>query len=281
MRETVAKYFLDRKQQGRKLCLLTCYDYSFAKILDAAGLDAVLVGDSLANVVLGYSSTKEVSLEEMLNHTRAVKKAMEKTFVIADMPFSAYQINSSRAVDNALRFIDEAGADCIKIEWFEEFVDIAEKIIKKGIPVMAHIGLTPQTADKLGGFKVQGRNALDAQRLFQQAGLCQDLGCFSVVLECVPFKVSQVITSKLNVPTIGIGSGRGCSGQILVSYDLLGLTSGNIPKFVRKYADLSFLSRKAVENFVRNVVEGSFPDKAESFSIPEEEFVKFKEAIGE
>jgi len=278
--KSISQHFLEKKQKGEKLCLLTCYDYSFAKALDKAGLDAVLVGDSLANVVLGYAFTKEVGIEEMLKHTQAVRKAMERTFVIADMPFSAYQIDREKGVENALRFIEESQADCVKLEWFENFPYTAENIIKKGIPVMGHIGLTPQTADKLGGFKVQARQSFEAERVFQQAKLCQEIGCFSLVLECVPYKVSEIIASKLKIPVIGIGAGKGCDGQILVLYDLLGLTFGKVPKFVRKYADMASLINSAAQSFIEDVIAGRFPKEEESFSINQEEFNKFKEAVG-
>ena len=198
----------------RKLTMLTAYDYPLASLIDRAGIDMVLVGDSVANVVLGLDSTTKVGMSEMLHHAKAVRRAVKNALVIGDMPFESYQLNPDEAVKNARRFIDEAGCDCVKLEWFEKCLEVTEKIIQAGIPVMGHIGLTPQTADKLGGFKVQGKDAEAGQRLIDQASALEKLGCFSIVLECVPDKLAEIITRKLKIPTIGIGAGVNCDGQV-------------------------------------------------------------------
>jgi 3-methyl-2-oxobutanoate hydroxymethyltransferase len=240
----------------RKITMLTAYDYPIAYLVDQAGIDMILVGDSLANVVLGLKSTTEVGMAEMLHHAQAVTRAVEHALVIGDMPYESYQVNPAEAVNNARRFIEEAKCDCVKLEWFARCLEVTEEIIKAGIPVMGHIGLTPQTADKLGGFKVQGKDAEAAQRLIKQAQDLEKAGCFAIVLECVPDKIAQIITEKLKIPTIGIGAGVHCDGQVLVIHDLLGLFQRYTPKFVKKYIDLSPLILKALQEYKREVTEG-------------------------
>ena len=254
-----------------KLAMLTAYDFSFASILDEAGIDIILVGDSMANVLLGMPSTKEISFREMFNHTRAVRKAVKRALVVADMPYVSYQRNRKKALYYAKKFIEEAGADAVKIEWFSHCEEITRVFVKNNIPVMGHIGLTPQTADKIGGFKVQGKNSQKALALIKQAKILDDIGVFSLVIECVPSKISRLITEEIKAVTIGIGAGSFCDGQVLVLYDLLGLYKKIKPKFVRLYIDLSSLINQAVSNFVRDTKNGSFPSKEESFSIKEEE----------
>ena len=258
----------------RKITMLTAYDYPIANLVDRAGIDIVLVGDSLANVVLGLTSTTQVGMEEMLHHAKAVRRAVKEAFVIADMPFNSYQVNSQDSIKNALRFIKEAGAQAVKLEWFCSFPQVTEQIIKAGIAVMGHIGLTPQTADKIGGFKVQGKDAQAAQKLIDQALILEKLGCFAVVLECVPDKISELITKTLQIPTIGIGAGIHCDGQVLVINDMLGLFQSYTPKFVKKYVNLSPIILKAVEEFKNEVIQEKFPDPEHSFTIKEEEFKK-------
>jgi 3-methyl-2-oxobutanoate hydroxymethyltransferase len=258
----------------RKITMLTAYDYPLASLLDKAGIDMILVGDSLANVVLGLKSTREVGMNEMLHHAKAVTRAARHALVIGDMPYESYQINPQDSVKNAQRFIEEAKCDTVKLEWFDGCLEVTKKVIKAGIPVMGHIGLTPQTADKLGGFKVQGKDAQAAQRLIKQAEDLEKLGCFSIVLECVPDKIAQLITQKLKIPTIGIGAGQYCDGQVLVIHDLLGLFERYTPKFVKKYIDLSPLILKAIEEYRNEVIQGKFPTKKYSFSIKEEELKK-------
>ncbi|MDD5409263.1 MAG: 3-methyl-2-oxobutanoate hydroxymethyltransferase [Candidatus Omnitrophica bacterium] len=258
----------------RKITMLTAYDYPIAELVDRAGIDMILVGDSLANVVLGLDSTTKVGMPEMLHHAKAVRRAVKNALLIADMPYESYQLNPEDSVKNAKRFINEAGAQAVKLEWFERCLEVTEKITSEGIPVMGHIGLTPQTVDKIGGFKVQGKDAAAAQRLIEQAIELEKKGCFAIVLECVPDKISGLISSKIRIPTIGIGAGVHCDGQVLVIHDMLGLFSRYTPKFVKKYADLSPLITKAVEDFRNEVVQEKFPSEQYSFSIKEEEFKK-------
>ncbi len=258
----------------RKITMLTAYDYPIAELIDMAGIDMILVGDSLANVVLGLDSTTEVGMPEMLHHAKAVRRAVKNALLIADMPYNSYQLNPKEALKNAQRFINEAGAQAVKLEWFEHCLEVTEQIVKANIPVMGHIGLTPQTIDKIGGFKVQGKDAQAAQNLINQAIELEKKGCFSIVLECVPDKIAGLISDKIKIPTIGIGAGANCDGQVLVINDMLGLFSRHTPKFVKKYADLSSLISKAVNDFKNEVLQEKFPSKEHSFSIKEEEFKK-------
>jgi 3-methyl-2-oxobutanoate hydroxymethyltransferase len=261
----------------QKITMLTAYDYPIAYLVDKAGIDMILVGDSLANVVLGLQSTTEVGMQEMIHHAKAVTRAVGCAMVIGDMPYESYQVNPEEAVNNARRFIEEAKCDAVKLEWFDRCLEVTEKIVRTGIPVMGHIGLTPQTADKLGGFKVQGKDAQAAKILIEQALNLEKAGCFSIVLECVPDKIAKIITEKLKIPTIGIGAGIHCDGQVLVIHDLLGLFQRYTPKFVKKYADLSASILKAIEEYKNEVIQGKFPDKEHSFSIKEVELKKLKE----
>jgi len=246
--------------------MLTAYDYPIASFLDEAGIDIILVGDSLANVVLGLESTTQVGMKEMLHHTRAVVRAVRNTIVVGDMPFDSYQLNPRAAVDNARQFIEE-GCQAVKLEWFDDCPQVASAIAKAGIAVMGHVGLTPQNAQKLGGMKVQGKDAASAKAIIENAGIMQESGCFSVVLECIPQEVAKVITAQLKIPTIGIGAGPHCDGQVLVINDLLGLFSRYQPKFSKKYADLGPLILKAVKDYKQDVISGKFPDDAHSFHL--------------
>lgn len=258
----------------RKITMLTAYDYPTACLVDKAGIDIILVGDSLANVVLGLESTTQVGMPEMLHHTKAVARGIKNAILIADMPYSAYQLNINECVLNAQRFISEAGCQGVKLEWFDNCLKVTTQIIQAQIPVMGHIGLTPQTADRIGGFKCQGKDAQAAQELIKQAVELEEAGCFAIVLECVPDKIAQIITKKLHIPTIGIGAGIHCDGQVLVINDLLGIFDRYTPKFVKKYADLSGIILAAVENFKNDVLQEKFPTLQHSFSIKEEELKK-------
>jgi len=258
----------------RKITMLTAYDYPMACLVDKAGIDIILVGDSLANVVLGLESTTQVGMPEMLHHAKAVRRAVKNSTLIADMPYSSYQLNPDECVTNAQRFITEAGCRGVKLEWFDNCLKVTEQIIQAQIPVMGHIGLTPQTADKIGGFKCQGKDAQTANRLINQAVELEKKGCFAIVLECLPDKIAEIITKKIKIPTIGIGSGIHCDGQVLVINDLLGLFERYTPKFVKKYADLSGLILAAVENFKNEVMQEKFPAPQHSFTIKEEELKK-------
>jgi 3-methyl-2-oxobutanoate hydroxymethyltransferase len=215
-------------------------------------------------------------MNEMLHHAKAVTRAVTNSLVVGDMPFGSYQVNPEDSVRNAKRFIVEAGCDCVKLEWFDKCLEVTEAVIKSGIPVMGHIGLTPQTADKLGGFKVQGKDAEAAQRLIDQALALEKLGCFAVVLECVPDKIAELITGKLKIPTIGIGAGVHCDGQVLVIHDMLGLFERYTPKFVKKYLNLSPMISRAIEEFKADVINAKFPGQEHTFAIKEEELNKLK-----
>ncbi len=275
--KTTVNDIRDRKQSGPKITMLTAYTFPVASLIDRSGIDIILVGDSLANVLLGLESTKGVKMQEMIYHSQAVTRAVKSALVVGDMPYESYQVDPSKSVDNAKRFINEAGCDAVKVEWFEQCLEVTTSVVKSGISVMGHIGLTPQTADKLGGFKVQGKSALAAQGLIQQALDLERAGCFAIVLECVPSKVAEMITARLSIPTIGIGAGSGCDGQVLVTYDLLGLFERFRPKFVKQYVDLSSQIRKAVENYKSEVISGEFPAKEHEFTITDEEFKKISQ----
>jgi 3-methyl-2-oxobutanoate hydroxymethyltransferase len=263
----------------RKITMLTAYDYPLASLIDEAGIDIILVGDSLANVVLGLKSTKDVGMPEMIHHAKAVTRAVKHSLVIGDMPYESYQLNSSQTVKNAVRFINEAKCDAVKIEWFDACVEAAKKIIKAGIPVMGHIGLTPQTADKLGGFKVQGKDAERALELIRQAKALEKAGCFAIVLECIPDEITKIITRKIKIPTIGIGAGKYSDGQVLVTYDILGLFKAFSPKFVKRYVDLSAHISAALENYKNDVLGNKFPLKEHSFGISDDEVKKLEKLV--
>ena len=267
---------IQKKLNSIPITMLTAYSYPLASIIDSAGVDIVLDGDSLANVVLGLKSTTSITMDQMLYHTKAVRRAIENSLLIADMPFKGYQINVNDSLNNAKRFIDEAGCDGVKVEWFNKCPDVVKKIASNGINVMAHIGLTPQTADKIGGFKVQGRDANSAKHLIEQALLLEDLGAFSIVLECVPDKLAKIITKKLKIPTIGIGAGADCDGQVLVTHDLLGLVKGFKPKFVKEYANLYDQIKKAINHFKEDVEKRQFPTKDFSYTMSDDEIKKIE-----
>jgi 3-methyl-2-oxobutanoate hydroxymethyltransferase len=261
----------------RKITMLTAYDFPLASLMDKAGIDMILVGDSVANVVLGLDSTTKVGMTEMIHHSKAVTRAVKYALVVGDMPYESYQVNPKGAVKNAQRFIDEAKCDAVKLEWFDKCLEVTAEIIKAGVPVMGHIGLTPQTADKIGGFKVQGKDAAAAKRLIEQALALEELGCFSIVLECVPEKLAELITKKLKIPTIGIGAGLYCDGQVLVTHDMLGLFERFTPKFVKKYINLSPLILEAIEQYKKEVTQQKFPGPEHSFTIKPEELKKIEE----
>ena len=261
-------------KNNRRITMLTAYDYPLASLIDRAGIDIILVGDSVANVVLGLDSTTQVGMTEMLHHSKAVTRAVKHSLVIGDMPYESYQVDPGESVKNAFRFINEAGCDAVKLEWFDKCIEVTAQIINAGIAVMGHIGLTPQTADKIGGFKVQGKDAETARRLIRQANDLQAQGCFSIVLECVPDKIARMITEGLNIPTIGIGAGAGCDGQVLVTHDLLGLFERFKPKFVKQYINLAPEIQKAIEEYKKEVLDGQFPTPAHSFTIKDEELEK-------
>ncbi|MBI4309848.1 MAG: 3-methyl-2-oxobutanoate hydroxymethyltransferase [Candidatus Omnitrophica bacterium] len=261
---------LAKKASGEKITMLTAYDYPTALLLDQAGIDIVLVGDSLANVVLGLESTKEVGMVEMLHHAGAVARAVKNAMVVGDMPYCAYQPHPQAAVDNARQFIG-AGCCAIKLEWFDGCAQTAKQIIDAGIPVMGHVGLTPQTAAQM---KVQGKDAAAAKVILEEAKKLEAIGCFSIVLECIPMELAHLITLQLKIPTIGIGAGPYCDGQVLVSYDVLGLAARYSPKFSKKYVDLQPLMLEAFKQYKNEVTLGHFPDDGHSFHMPQDELKK-------
>ena len=253
------------KMQGEKITMLTAYDYTMASILDESNIDILLVGDSLGNVVLGYDSTLPVTMEDMLHHTKAVSRAVRNAMIVADMPFLSYQISPEAALANAGRFLKEADAQAVKLEGGREFAEVVHKITYAGIPVMAHLGLTPQSVHQLGGYKVQGKKEDAAEIMIQDAKILEEAGAFSVVLECVPEKLAAEITGSLSIPTIGIGAGVSCDGQVLVVNDMLGMYERMTPKFVKKYANLNLEIRNAVKRYIEDVKTNSFPDSEHSF----------------
>ncbi len=270
-----------RKQQGPPISSLTAYDYPWARIADQAGIDCILVGDSLGMVVLGYSGTVAVTMEEMLHHSKAVARGVERALIVTDMPFGSYNSSHREAITNATRLIKEGVADAVKLEGGTEMAKVAAAIVNAGIPVQGHVGLTPQTANSLGGFKVQGRDAQAAKKLYEDALAMEEAGCFSVVLEAIPTPLAACITKKLSIPTIGIGAGAQCDGQVLVMHDLLGLYDRFTPKFVKQYAKLSQLSLEALSAYKNEVEQRRFPAEEHSFTMKEEELDKLLKELGE
>jgi 3-methyl-2-oxobutanoate hydroxymethyltransferase len=266
----------NKKREGKKITMLTAYDYPMARIIDGAGIDTILVGDSLGMVVLGYDSTVPVTMDEMIHHCKAVRRGTKNAFLIGDMPFMSYQVSKEEAVRNAGRFFKEAGCDAIKLEGGDEVLDVTIAIVNAGIPVLGHLGLTPQTISKLGGFKVQGKDADAAEKILGQALKLEKAGCFGVVLECIPDQVAKLITEKLSIPTIGIGAGPYCDGQVLVSNDMVGLFDRFVPKFVKQYVKLSGLISDGVKKYKDEVEKGEFPDAVHSFTIKDEEIKKLR-----
>lgn len=264
-----------KKVENRPITMLTAYDYPGAKLADEAGVDMILVGDSLAMTVLGHPNTVAVTMDEMLHHSRAVARGAQRAFLVGDMPFMSYQIDRAEAVRNAGRFLKEAGMDAIKLEGGREVLDTVRAIVGAGIPVMGHLGLTPQTATKLGGFKVQAKTAAAARRLREDALALQEAGCFSLVLEAVPAPVAEAVSRQLQIPTIGIGAGAGCDGQVLVFHDVLGLFDEFVPKFVKQYAKLRQPILDAFKTYIAEVEAGTFPAPEHTFKINEDELELF------
>jgi 3-methyl-2-oxobutanoate hydroxymethyltransferase len=271
-RQKVTIRYLEKKMsEGKKITMMTAYDYPTASLVDQAEIDTILVGDSLAMVVLGYESTVPVTMDEMIHHCKAVRRGAQQSFIIGDMPFMSYQVSVEKAVENAGRFIKEAGCEAVKLEGGSEMTHVVKAIADAGIPVCAHIGLTPQTATKLSGFKVQGKDAESANRLVQSAKDLEDAGAFMIVLECIPDQVALRITDSLNIPTIGIGAGRYCDGQVLVYHDLVGLFERFTPKMVKQYVNLAPLIREALIHYREEVEKGIFPGPEHSFVMKAEE----------
>jgi 3-methyl-2-oxobutanoate hydroxymethyltransferase len=259
------------KERGERLVCLTAYDYPTARVVDEAGTDVVLVGDSVGNVVLGYDTTVPVTLEEMIGHTRAVRRGVERALLVADMPYGTYHTGGDDAVRAALRLIKEGGAEAVKLEGGMNRADIVERLVREEIPVMGHIGLTPQSVNKLGGFRLQGKTAEAARRLVEDARALEAAGVFAVVLEVIPREIARLVTESVSVPTVGIGAGEFCDAQILVLHDLIGLSfSRTRPRFVRQYVDLRAQMTEAITKFAEDVRSGAYPAEGESYPLPAE-----------
>lgn len=261
---------LAQKQAGDKITMLTAYDYSTAKLIDESGINCILVGDSLGMVMLGYDSTLPVTMDDMLHHTKAVARGAKNSMVIADMPFMSYQTSVYDAVKNAGRLIQEGGAASVKLEGGAAVCDRIEAIVKASIPVVAHLGLTPQSINAFGGFKVQGKDEQRAKELIEDAKKIEAAGAFMVVLECVPAKLAEIISREISIPTIGIGAGAGCDGQVLVYQDMLGLFSDFTPKFVKKFANIGDAMKAAFKDYINEVKNGTFPSEEHSFKISDD-----------
>jgi 3-methyl-2-oxobutanoate hydroxymethyltransferase len=253
------------KRKGEPITVVTAYDFPTARLADQAGVEILLVGDSVGTVLLGYDSTLPVTMDDMLHHTRAVTRAKTSAMVVGDMPFMSYQVSPEQAVANAGRLVQEGGADAIKLEGGARVVDAVRRIVEAGIPVMGHLGLTPQSVLAFGGYKVQARGEADQERLVSDAKALEAAGCFAIVLEGIPARLGAVVSRELHIPTIGIGAGVQCDGQVLVTHDLLGLYHGHTPKFVRRYAELGDATREAFVRYVADVKARTFPSDAESY----------------
>ena len=261
-----------KKERGEAITMLTAYDYPTALAMDQAGVDVILVGDSLAMVVLGYENTLPVTLEEMLHHSRAVARGAKSALLIGDMPFMSYQVSVEEATRNAGRFLQQGGMDAVKLEGGRERAEAVRSITSAGIPVMGHIGLTPQSINQLGGFRAQGKTAIAARRLVEDALVLEEAGCFSLVLESVPARLAELISKKISIPTIGIGAGVGCDGQVLVTHDLLGLFDRFTPKFVKKYADFHHEMQRAFTDYIEDVETRRFPAQEHTVEMDDREW---------
>ncbi|MBN3347994.1 3-methyl-2-oxobutanoate hydroxymethyltransferase [Clostridium botulinum] len=266
MRNTVST-FQELKNKGEKITMLTAYDYSMAKLIDSSGINGILVGDSLGMVCLGYENTLSVTMEDMLHHTKAVVRGTSNALVVGDMPFMSYQTSIYDAVYNAGRFIKEAGAHAVKLEGGATVAEEIKAIVKAQIPVMGHIGLTPQSVNMFGGFKVQGKNEKVAKKLIEDAKILEEAGAFSIVLECIPEKLSKIISESISIPTIGIGAGKYCDGQILVYQDMLSMFSDFKPKFVKSFGNIGESIKDSVSQYIKEVKEAKFPEEKHAFKI--------------
>jgi 3-methyl-2-oxobutanoate hydroxymethyltransferase len=258
------------KEKGEKLVCLTAYDYPTARIVDEAGVDIILVGDSIGNVIHGYGNTIPVSLEEITSATIAVKRATERAMVVADMPYGSYHVNEDESVRNALQLMKHGGAEAVKLEGGRNRVDLVKRLVDEEIPVVAHIGLTPQSVYKLGGYRVQGKTADAAKRLIEDAKALEDAGAFAIVLELIPREIAEIMTRELKISTIGIGAGRECDIQVLVLHDLVGFTFGRQPRFVRQYANIREVMNSAITEWMTDVKNGTYPSEKESYGLPED-----------
>ncbi|HJW89616.1 MAG TPA: 3-methyl-2-oxobutanoate hydroxymethyltransferase [Anaerolineales bacterium] len=279
-KKVTTRTFRQKKEHGEQITMLTAYDYPTAMAVDQAGIDSILVGDSLGMVVLGYENTLPVTMEDMLHHCRAVARGARAALLIGDMPFMSYQVSAQEALRNAGRFLQEAGMDAVKLEGGRERLEAIEAIVGAGIPVMGHLGLTPQSVHQLGGFRTQGKTAATARRLLEDARLLEEAGCFSLVLEAVPGQLARLVSQRLEIPVIGIGAGAGCDGQVLVTHDLLGLFDRFTPKFARRYTHLHAEMNAAFRAYREDVETGAFPGSEHTVEMDAGEWAALVEEIG-
>lgn len=264
-RNVTTQRLFEMKQRGEKISMLTAYDYSMASIIDNAGMDVILVGDSASNVMAGNITTLPMTMEQMIYHAQCVRKAVKRALVCVDLPFGSYQGNSKHAVQSAIQMMKETGADCIKIEGGAEIKESIQRILSAGIPIMGHLGLTPQSINKFGTYAVRAKEEAEAQKLVEDCHLLEDLGCFAIVLEKIPAQLAKKIAEELSIPIIGIGAGPYVDGQVLVMHDMLGINKDFSPRFLRRYADLFETIKDAVEHYIKDVKEGDFPNEKESY----------------
>lgn len=264
-RKVTTQRLLEMKQRGEKIAMLTAYDYSMASLIDKAGMDVILVGDSAANVMAGYTTTLPITMDQMIYHGQSVRRAVNRALMCIDLPFGSYQGDSKQAVHSAIQMMKETGADAIKIEGGAEIKESVERILSAGIPIMGHLGLTPQSINKFGTYTVRAKEEAEANKLIEDALLLEELGCFSITLEKIPAKLAKVVTEKLSIPTIGIGAGPYVDGQVLVMHDMFGINKDFSPRFLRRYADLHTAITGAVENYISDVKSNDFPNEKESY----------------
>ena len=264
-RKVTTHRFIEMKQKGEKISMLTSYDFTTAGIVDRAGIDGILIGDSASNVMAGHQTTLPITVDHMIYHASAVVRAVNRALVVCDMPFGSYQVNAAEGVTNAIRIMKESGCDALKLEGGVEIIDTVKRILDAGIPVMGHLGLTPQSINKFGTYAVRAKEEAEAEKLISDAKLLAETGCFGIVLEKVPAQLAARVTSEVSVPTIGIGAGNGCDGQVLVVADMLGMTQGFSPRFLRRYANLNEVITDAVGHYVTDVKSGDFPNESESY----------------
>lgn len=265
IRKVTTHQLQEMKSRGEKISMLTAYDYSMARILDASGIDVLLVGDSASNVMAGHETTLPITLDQMIWHASSVVRAVQRAFVVVDIPFGSYQANSTAALKSAIRIMKESGAHGVKMEGGREIQESVERIVSAGVPVMGHLGLTPQSIYKFGTYSVRARQDAEAQKLIEDAILLEDSGCFSIVLEKIPAELGELVAQKLKIPVIGIGAGSHVDGQVLVMHDMLGITKDFKPRFLRRYADLNLVITDAVTNYIADVKNRNFPDEKESY----------------
>lgn len=274
--QVTTAYFRAAKREGRRITMLTAYDYPMARMIDEAGIDSILVGDSLGNVVLGYDSTIPVTMDDMIHHIKAVTRAVKRAMVVGDLPFLSYHLSREESVRNAGRILQEGGARAVKLEGGREVAEAIRAMVAAGIPVMGHLGLTPQSVNQMGGYRVQGRDEAAARRLIEDALAIQEAGVFAVVLECVPVPLAKLLTEKLEVPTIGIGAGPYCDGQVLVTHDMLGMYGGFSPKFAKRYVQLHEDISRALRAYREEVREGGFPGPEHGFEMAEDVLARLR-----